>query len=133
MAEIQNGDFLEEVMRALIPRLKEFTNTQFTSVMCAFTAWSMADVGDKKRHAARFAEVSKSLFTAAASGPSSVALRCAQRFQRSIPMCVDQMVGTVSCGIDAGACGRGEARRNTKKHSQHEGKKLRGFFPVSPQ
>jgi len=67
MAEIQNGDFLDEVMRALIPRLKEFTSTQFTSVMCTFTAWSMADVGDKKRHAARFAEVSKSLFTAAAS------------------------------------------------------------------
>jgi len=64
----QNGDFLAEICRVIIPRLKEFTSTQFTSLTSTFASWS---AGDKKRRSSRFQEFSKGFFNAASLEMSS--------------------------------------------------------------
>jgi len=67
----QNGDFLAELSRMLIPRLKEFTSTQFTSLTSTFASWSTDARGDKRKRLGRFAEFSKAFFNAASAEMSS--------------------------------------------------------------
>lgn len=64
----QNGDFLAELCRMVLPRLKEFTSTQFTSLTSTLASWSRTP--DRKR-SGRFSEFSKAFFNAASVEMSS--------------------------------------------------------------
>eukprot|EP00811_Abedinium_folium_P036860 NODE_952_length_2678_cov_12.150921.p1 GENE.NODE_952_length_2678_cov_12.150921~~NODE_952_length_2678_cov_12.150921.p1 ORF type:complete len:592 (+),score=126.73 NODE_952_length_2678_cov_12.150921:205-1776(+) len=68
---LRHDDFMAELCRMLIPRLKEFTSTQFTSLTSTFASWSTDQHNDKKKRSGRFAEFSKTFFIAAASEMSS--------------------------------------------------------------
>lgn len=59
---LQNGDFQAELSRVLIPRLKEFNSSQFTTLTSTFASWSN-DARNKKK--GRFSEFSKAFFQAA--------------------------------------------------------------------
>jgi len=62
-AGLQNGDFQAELSRVLIPRLKEFNSSQFTTLTSTFASWSNDARGNKKK--GRFSEFSKAFFQAA--------------------------------------------------------------------
>jgi hypothetical protein len=66
---LQNGDFQAELSRVLIPRLKEFNSSQFTTLTSTFAAWSNEARGNKKK--GRFSEFSKAFFLAASSEMTS--------------------------------------------------------------
>jgi hypothetical protein len=62
----QGGDFLAEMSRLVVPRLKEFNSSQFTSLTSTFASWSSEARADSKRRGGRFVEFSKAFFNAAA-------------------------------------------------------------------
>jgi hypothetical protein len=66
---LQNGDFQAELSRVLIPRLKEFNSSQFTTLTSTFASWSNDARGNKKK--GRFSEFSKAFFLAASSEMTS--------------------------------------------------------------
>lgn len=66
---LQNGDFQAELSRVLIPRLKEFNSSQFTTLTSTFAAWSNDARGNKKK--GRFSEFSKAFFMAASAEMTS--------------------------------------------------------------
>lgn len=68
LRDYQNGDLLAELTRMVLPRLKEFTSTQFTSLTSTMASWSRSP--ERKRNA-RFAEFSKAFFGAASVEMSS--------------------------------------------------------------
>merc|ERR1719188_864110 len=67
----QNGDFLAEMCRLVISRLKEFSSTQFTSLTSTFASWSSEAKTDKRRRGSRFVEYSKAFFNASAQEMAS--------------------------------------------------------------
>mmetsp|Transcript_56508 Transcript_56508/g.89738 ORF Transcript_56508/g.89738 Transcript_56508/m.89738 type:complete len:1029 (+) Transcript_56508:118-3204(+) len=66
---LQNGDFQAELSRVLIPRLKEFNSSQFTTLTSTFASWSNDARGNKKK--GRFSEFSKAFFMAASAEMTS--------------------------------------------------------------
>jgi len=68
-AGLQNGDFQSELSRVLIPRLKEFNSSQFTTLTSTFASWSNDARGNKKK--GRFSEFSKAFFMAASAEMTS--------------------------------------------------------------
>lgn len=68
---LQHDDFLAELCRLLIPRLKEFTSGQFTSMTSTLASWSADMRGDRKKRGGRFTELSKMFFQAASTEMSS--------------------------------------------------------------
>jgi len=64
---LQNGDFQAELSRVLIPRLKEFNSSQFTTLTSTFASWS----NDTKKKKSRFSEFSKAFFMAASAEMTS--------------------------------------------------------------
>jgi len=64
----QNGDLMAELCRMVLPRLKEFTSTQFTSLTSTLAAWTRRP--DRVR-SPRFLEFSKAFFSAASTEMSS--------------------------------------------------------------
>lgn len=67
----QNGDFLAEMCRLVVPRLKEFASQQFTSLTSTFASWTSEARGDKRKRGSRFMEFSKAFFSMAAQEMSS--------------------------------------------------------------
>jgi len=70
-SRFQLGNFLAELSRMLIPRLKEFTSNQFTSLTSTFASWSTDSRSDRKKRSGSLAEFSKTFFSAASSEMSS--------------------------------------------------------------
>jgi len=66
-----NSDFMVEISRMLIPRLKEFSSTHFTSITSTYASWSTSARTDKKQRGGLFAEFSKAFFNAASMEMSS--------------------------------------------------------------
>lgn len=66
---LQQGDFQAELSRVLIPRLKEFNSSQFTTLTSTFASWSNDARGNKKK--GRFSEFSKAFFLAASAEMTS--------------------------------------------------------------
>jgi len=64
----QNGDLMAELCRMVLPRLKEFTSAQFTSLTSTLAAWTRKP--DRAR-SPRFQEFSKAFFNAASMEMSS--------------------------------------------------------------
>lgn len=64
----QSGDFLAELCRMVMPRLKEFTSTQFTSLTSTLASWSRSP---ERKRSGRFVEFSGAFFTAASVEMSS--------------------------------------------------------------
>jgi len=65
----QHGELMAELSRQVLPRLKEFTSTQFTTLMSTFASWSASHMG--KRRQGRFSDASKAFFGAASAEMSS--------------------------------------------------------------
>jgi len=80
---LQSDDFLTELSRMLVPRLREFNSTQFTSLTSTFASWK------NKRPGGRFAELSRALFSAASSEMSS---RLMEFAPHEINMCLAAFV-----------------------------------------
>merc|ERR1712136_482611 len=54
-----NSDFMVEISRMLIPRLKEFSSTHFTSITSTYASWSTSARTDKKQRGGLFASVGR--------------------------------------------------------------------------
>mmetsp|Transcript_59578 Transcript_59578/g.133938 ORF Transcript_59578/g.133938 Transcript_59578/m.133938 type:complete len:935 (-) Transcript_59578:50-2854(-) len=65
----QHGELMAELSRHVLPRLKEFTSTQFTTLMSTFASWSASHMG--KRRQGRFSDASKAFFGYASAEMSS--------------------------------------------------------------
>mmetsp|Transcript_61269 Transcript_61269/g.145865 ORF Transcript_61269/g.145865 Transcript_61269/m.145865 type:complete len:974 (+) Transcript_61269:123-3044(+) len=65
----QHGELMAELSRLVVPRMKEFTSTQFTTLMSTFASWSASHMG--KQRQGRFADASKGFFAAASMEMSS--------------------------------------------------------------
>merc|ERR1740129_2537588 len=68
---LNHVDYQGEVSRMLIPRLKEFNSTQFTSLTSTFASWSTDARSKKTRGGGRFSEFSKAFFNAASAEMTS--------------------------------------------------------------
>jgi len=80
---LQSDDFLTELSRMLVPRLREFSSTQFTSLTSTFASWK------NRRPGGRFAELSRALFGAASTEMSS---RLMEFAPHEINMCLAAFV-----------------------------------------
>mmetsp|Transcript_57395 Transcript_57395/g.124176 ORF Transcript_57395/g.124176 Transcript_57395/m.124176 type:complete len:919 (-) Transcript_57395:104-2860(-) len=68
---LQQDDFLAELSRLIIPRLKEFTSAQFTALTSTLASWSADARGDRRKRGGRFPELSRAFFSAASTEMSS--------------------------------------------------------------
>jgi hypothetical protein len=68
---LQHDDFLAELSRLLVPRLRELSSAQFTSLNSTLASWSADARGDRKKRTGRFLENSRAFFSAASNEMSS--------------------------------------------------------------
>merc|ERR1712125_102278 len=68
---LRHDDFLSELSRLLIPRLRELSSAQFTSLTSTLASWSADARSDSKKRSGRFPELSRSFFSAASGEMSS--------------------------------------------------------------